>query len=115
MNIMLATVTERTRELSEEIERREQVQAALSRAQRMEAFGQLAGGIAHDFNNLLSVITGNQELLEMRLKDEKDLTLLKRAHKRSEARAFASTPLDDLRNPHNLVHLPSRPHKLPGT
>ena len=77
-------VAERTGELHEEMHRREQAQAALTKAQRMEAFGQLTGGIAHDFNNLLTVITGNQELLEMRLKDPKDLTLLKRAQEAAE-------------------------------
>ncbi len=36
----------------------------LERAQRLQAFGQLAGGVAHDFNNLMSVILGNLELLQ---------------------------------------------------
>jgi PAS domain S-box-containing protein len=77
-------VAERTRELHAEMQRREEAQSALAKAQRMEAFGQLAGGIAHDFNNLLTVITGNQELLEMRLEDPRQRTLLKRAQEAAE-------------------------------
>ena len=73
-----------TRELKREMQRREASQAQLVRTQRMEAFGQLTGGIAHDFNNLLTVITGNLELLEMRLQDEKERALLKRAQDASE-------------------------------
>jgi PAS domain S-box-containing protein len=45
--------------------RRRQAEAALTRAQRMDAVGQMTGGIAHDFNNILTIVTGNLELLEM--------------------------------------------------
>jgi len=56
-------VKERTRELREangrlqaEMEKREQAEAHLLRAQRLESIGTLASGIAHDLNNLLSPI-----------------------------------------------------------
>ena len=46
---------------------RAKAEAALNRAQRMEAVGQLTGGIAHDFNNLLMAVGGNLQLLTKRL------------------------------------------------
>jgi len=70
-------VAERTRTLAEvnaRLERviaeREQAEAALRHAHRLEAVGQLTGGIAHDFNNLLTVVSANAELLRAAAKSE---------------------------------------------
>lgn len=62
----------RTRELAQEIEERKQAEesrnefeARLHRAEKMEAIGTLAGGVAHDLNNILSGIVTYPELLLM--------------------------------------------------
>ncbi len=57
-------------ELTAEMRRREEAQAALTHAQKLEALGHLTGGVAHDFNNLLSAILGSLDLISVRARDD---------------------------------------------
>ncbi len=74
-----ATVAERTaqyaeanRQLLDQIHAREQAEAALVQAERLQALGRMTGSVAHDFNNVLTALFGSLEVLGRRLGDRPD-------------------------------------------
>lgn len=80
---------ETNEKLQQEIDERQKTQAALAKAQKMEAIGTLAAGVAHDLNNILSGISSYPELLLATLPEEsylrEPLTTIKESGEKAAA------------------------------
>lgn len=66
----LKTLAEQANRILKE---KEEAQAELARAKRMESIGLMAGGVAHDLNNLLSGIINYPELILLKLPPDSPL------------------------------------------
>jgi signal transduction histidine kinase/predicted Ser/Thr protein kinase len=55
-------------ELARLLAEREQLQASLQHAQKMEAVGQLASGVAHDYSNMMVVVSNSLNAIQQRTK-----------------------------------------------
>ena len=79
--------------LRDEVALREQTEAQLRQAQKMEAIGRLTGGLAHEFNNLLTIVIGSLELVSKRMPDDD-----------ARLRGFVGNALDGAHRAARLTH-----------
>ncbi|MFC1884442.1 PAS domain S-box protein [Thermodesulfobacteriota bacterium] len=56
-----------------DITQRKKLHAQLQHSQRLESIGMIASGVAHNFRNILAGISVNNQLMEMKFKDNKNL------------------------------------------
>jgi signal transduction histidine kinase/CheY-like chemotaxis protein len=68
--IGFAKITRDITERREAQRARQEAEAELAHAHKMEALGQLTGGVAHDFNNLLMIISGHIQTIKKLVADE---------------------------------------------
>ena len=56
-----------------DITQQKKLQAQLQHAQRLESIGMIASGVAHNFRNILAGISVNNQLMEMKYKEDKPI------------------------------------------
>ncbi|MCJ7616691.1 MAG: response regulator [Desulfobacterales bacterium] len=69
----LETEARYLKQISDGAEALRKTEVQLQRSLKIEAIATLAGGVAHEFNNALVGISGNIELLQMHLPDDKNM------------------------------------------
>ena len=77
-----------------DLSHRTAIEDALARSARLDAIGQITGGINHDFSNLLTVIIGNLELLNTRVKNSDDRAMVTDALEAAELGADLTARLN---------------------
>jgi signal transduction histidine kinase len=105
-------VAERTRQLTLEVHQREEAEAKLRQALKIEAIGQLTGGVAHDFNNLLAAVLGNLELLAPDVTSPRGRRLLTAALRAGERGSTLTRQLLAFARKQHLVAKPTDLNRL---
>lgn len=68
---LMQTLEER---VAKAVSARVEAEERFRQAQKLEAIGNLTGGVAYDFNNVLQIISANLQLIELKTKDNPELT-----------------------------------------
>ncbi len=58
----------------DDITEKKRMQGVLLQTEKLKALGVITSGVAHDFNNILAIISGNTQLLQESLGNNKELT-----------------------------------------
>jgi signal transduction histidine kinase len=72
-NLLRLTQTLEER-VAEAVTARVEAEERFRQVQKLEAIGNLTGGVAHDFNNVLQIISANLQLIELKTRDNPELT-----------------------------------------
>ncbi len=58
--------------VTEDITERKKMEEVILQTEKLRALGVITSGVAHDFNNTLAIISGNTQLLQESLRDDKE-------------------------------------------
>jgi len=66
-----------------DITERKKMEEKLLQSEKLQSLGTITAGVSHEFNNILAIISGNAQLLEGSLKDDKELMDILRTIRRA--------------------------------